>query len=319
MPGTQPSDFSGIAGKLDIKAALSKDSVNVNDAVNLKITVSGSGNLKVAATPVLKLSPDIEVYDPKISDDLKNGLNGTTGQKTFDFLLIPRHNGDYTIPSITYSFFNISTGKYEQLRTQEFHLHARKGGDQNTGITVYGGISKEDVKYMGKDIRFIKSSSGNLTRATNIILNKQSFYTVYALALFVFLLTLFLRREHIRRNADKSLVRNRKAAKIAVKRLQAASICLKNEEIDEFYEEILKAIWGYLSDKLNIPVSDLTRNNAVTSLIEEGIDEEKITNLNHILDTCEYARFAPSASETEAETIYEGASQFIKSVENTIG
>ncbi len=319
LPGTQPSDFSGIAGKLDIKAALSKDSVNVNDAVNLKITVSGSGNLKVAATPVLKLSPDIEVYDPKISDDLKNGLNGTTGQKTFDFLLIPRHNGDYTIPSITYSFFNISTGKYEQLRTQEFHLHARKGGDQNTGITVYGGISKEDVKYMGKDIRFIKSSSGNLTRATNIILNKQSFYTVYALALFVFLLTLFLRREHIRRNADKSLVRNRKAAKIAVKRLQAASICLKNEEIDEFYEEILKAIWGYLSDKLNIPVSDLTRNNAVTSLIEEGIDEEKITNLNHILDTCEYARFAPSASETEAETIYEGASQFIKSVENTIG
>ena len=128
-----------------------------------------------------------------------------------------------------------------------------------------------------------------------------------------------MRREHIRRNSDISLVRNRKAGKVAVKRLRTASICLKNEQIDRFYEEILKAIWGYLSDKLNIPVSDLTRNNAITSLIERGIDEDRIKNLTGILDACEYARFAPSASGTEAATIYEGASQFIKSVENSIG
>jgi hypothetical protein len=319
LPGIQPADFSGITGKLDIKATLSKDSVNVNDAVNFKIIVSGNGNLKIAATPALKLSPDIEVYDPKISDELKNGINGTIGQKSFDYLLIPRHYGDYTIPSVTYSYFNTTSGRYEQLRTQEFHLHARKGGDQNTGITVYGGVSKEDVKYMGKDIRFIKTGAGKLSKSANTILTKRSFYSIYAFALFIFLLVLFLRREHLKRNADLSLVRNRKAAKVAVKRLHAASTCLENEEIDKFYEEILKAIWGYLSDKLNIPVSDLTRNNAVTSLLEEGIDEEKIRNLNQILDTCEFARFAPSASGTEAETIFEGATQFIKSVENSIG
>ena len=319
LPGIQPADFSGIVGKLELKAVLNKDSVNVNDAVNFKITISGTGNLKIAATPSLKLSPDIEVYDPKVSDDIKNGINGSSGQKSFEFLLIPRHYGDFTIPAVTYSYFNTSTGKYEKLATGEFHFYARKGGDQNTGITVYGGVSKEDVKYLGKDIRFIKSESGRLSKPGNIIVSKRSFYSIYAFALFVFLLILFLRREHIRRNSDLSLVRNRKAGKVAVKRLRLASDCLKNEQIDKFYEEILKAIWGYLSDKLNIPVSDLTRNNAVSSLIVNGIDEERIINLNHILDACEYARFAPSSSGTEAESIYEGASQFIKSVENSIG
>jgi hypothetical protein len=319
LPGIQPADYSGIVGKLELKAVLDKDSVNVNDAVNFKISISGTGNLKVATTPLLKLSPDIEVYDPKISDDIKNGTNGSSGQKSFEYLLIPRHYGDFTIPSITYSYFNTSTGKYEKLATGEFHFYARKGGDQNTSISVFGGVSKEDVIYLGKDIRFIKTEAGKLSKPDNIIISKRSFYSTYAFALFVFLVILFLRREHIRRNSDLSHVRNRKAGKIAVKRLRTASDCLRDEQIDEFYEEILKAIWGYLSDKLNIPVSDLTRNNAVSSLIEKGIDEDRIRNLNHILDTCEYARFSPSSSGTEAATIYDGASQFIKSVENSIG
>lgn len=319
LPGVQPENFSGIVGKLDLKAALTKDSVNVNDAINFKITISGSGNLKIAATPALKLSPDIEVYDPKITDDIKNGLNGTSGQKSFDYILIPRHYGDFTIPPISYNYFNIGTGKYEKLTTQEFHFHARKGNEQNSGITVFGGVSKEDVKYVGKDIRFIKSAPGNLTKSGNIFLSGRSFYSVYVFALFVFLLTLFLRREHIRRNSDLSLVRNRKAAKIAGKRLRIASECLKNEDIDKFYEEILNALWGYLSDKLNIPVSDLTRINAIDSLLSRGITDERIKSLNEILDTCEFARFSPSKSGTEAAVIYEGASQFIKSVENSIG
>jgi hypothetical protein len=318
LPGVQPENFSGIVGKLDLKAELSKDSVNVNDAINFKITVSGTGNLKIATTPLLKLTPDIEVYDPKITDDIKNGLNGTSGQKSFDYILIPRHYGDFTIPPITYSYFNISTGKYEKLTTKEFHFHARKGTEQNTGITVFGGVSKEDVKYVGKDIRFIKSSSERLVKSGTIILSNRSFLSIYALALFAFLLILFLRREHIRRNADLSLVKNRKAGKIAAKRLRIASECLKNEDIDKFYEEILNALWGYISDKLNIPVSELTRKNAIDSLVEKGINEERIKSLNEILDTCEFARFSPSKSGTEAAVIYEGATLFIKSVENSI-
>ncbi len=319
LPGVKPPDYSGVVGQLNIKAVLSKDTVNVNDPVNLIITVSGTGNLKVAESPSLKLSPDIEVFDPKITDDIKNSMNGTSGQKTFEFLLIPRHNGDYTIPPVTYSYFNPSSARYEKLTTREFRFHAKKGSDQNnSGITVFGGVPKEDVKYLGKDIRFIKSDPGNLAKTANIILASRSFYSLYAFSALAFLVVLFLRREHIRRNSDLSQVRNRKAGKVAVKRLHNAATCLKNDEIDRFYEEILKALWGYLSDKLNIPVSDLTRSNAITALTDRGIDIQLINSLTGILDTCEYARYAPSSSGTGASDIYENASQFIKSVENLL-
>lgn len=318
LPGTKPDNFSGVVGKLDINASINKDSVNVNDAVNYKITISGNGNLKIAAAPVLKLSPDIEVYDPKIYDEIKNMSNGSSGKKTFEYLLIPRHYGDFTIPSITYSYFNSAKGQYEKLTTEEFHFFARKGSEQNQGITVYGGISKEDVKYLGKDIRFLKPGPGKLYKTGNIILSKRSFYSAYAFVTFIFLLILFVRREHIRRNKDITLVKNRRAGKVAGKRLKAASVCLKNNQIDMFYEEILKAIWGYLSDKLNIPLSDLNRNNTIAALKEKGIEEEKINSLNYILDTCEYARFAPSSSGNEAEAMFDGASQFISSIENSI-
>jgi hypothetical protein len=319
LPGVQPPGFSGIVGRLEMKASLDKETAKVNDAVNLKLTLSGSGNLKVAANPELKLSPDIEVYDPEISDNLKNTLNGTTGSKTFNYLLIPRHYGDFKIPSVKYSYFSTSSGKYETLETQEFTLKVGKGDDQNTGITVYGSISKEDVKYLGKDIRFIHTGSANLKPTGNIIVSKRSYYSLFAISLFLFLGVLFARREHLRRNSDLLLVKNRKAGKIAIKRLKSASECLKNEQLDKFYEEMLKAMWGYLSDKLSIPVSELTRSNAIAALAEVGIDQERINTLNHILDACEYARFAPSASEAEAETIYGDASQFINSVENSIG
>jgi hypothetical protein len=319
LPGNQPADYSGVVGKLDIKASINKESVNVNDAVTYKVIISGNGNLKIASAPIIKMPPDVEVYDPKISDDLKNGANGTSGQKTFEYLMIPRHNGDFTVPSITYSYFNIESGKYEKLTTGEFHLKAQKTNDQNTGLSVYGGVAKEDVKYLGKDIRFVKSDPGMLKKSADIFVSKQSFYTSFAFSILVFLVVLFLRREHIRRNSDQSIVKNRKAGKIAIKRLHNASVCLKNEEIDQFYDEILKAIWGYLSDKLNIPGSELTRTNAFAILIREGIEEESVQSLSKILDACEFARFAPSSSGTEAASIYEDASQFIKSVENLIG
>jgi hypothetical protein len=262
---------------------------------------------------------DVEVYDPKVTEDLKNSVNGTTGQKIFEYLLIPRHFGEYKIPSVSFSYFDINTRKYERVSTPELHFYAKKGNEQTTGITVYGGISKENVQYLGKDIRFIQTTPGVLKKAGNLFSSNNIFYSLYVLALIVFLAVLFIRREHIRRNSDITSVRNRKAAKVAGKRLNAASICLTEGATDRFYEEITRAIWGYISDKLSIPVSDLTRENAVSSLTVNGIGEEEINNLNAILDKCEFVRFAPSSSETEASKIYDDASRFIRNVENTIG
>jgi hypothetical protein len=316
LPGLKPPDFSGLVGNIKIDASLNKDSVNVNDALNFRITVTGTGNLKLAGTPSMKLSPDIEVYDPKVSDNIKNSASGTTGQKTFEYVLIPRHYGEFTIPSLSYTYFNTATRQFDKLSTKEFHFFARKGTDQSSTVTVYGGVSKEDVKYLGKDIRFIKNSTENLKKSDRIILANRSFLSLYGFALLLFLAVLFIRREHIRRNSDLSIVRNRRAAKIAGKRLQEASRCLKSGEIDKFHEEILKAIWGYLSDKLNIPVSELTRVNAFESLRQNEVDDQQIDNLSVILDKCEFARFAPTSSDTEASDIYTGAMNFIRSVEN---
>jgi len=318
LPGIRPDDFSGVVGKLDMKAGIDKDTVDVNDAVNLKITISGSGNLKLASAPEMTLSPDIEVYDPKVSDNIKNSINGTSGQRTFEYLLIPRHHGDFSIPPVTYSYFNTSTEKYETLTTNEFNFHARRGTEQGTGITVYGGLSKEDVKYVGQDIRFIKPELGKLSRQADVIITKREFYSIYAIAFLLFIGVLVARREHIRRNADITAVKNRRAGKIAGKRLREASACMKRDEMDRFYEEILKAIWGYLSDKLNIPVSDLTRNKALAVLKEKGIKDDVLESMVKILDNCEYTRYAPSASGSEATEIYEATSRFIRSVENTI-
>jgi len=319
LPGDKPDDFSGIVGKITLNSSLNKDTVNVNDAVNLKMVIAGSGNLKLANAPVMKLPADIEVYDPKVTDNLRNGIGGTTGQKTFEYLLIPRHYGDFKIPPVTYSFFNSASRQYERITTPEMHFHARKGTDQNTGITVYGSVAKEDVQYLGKDIRFISSKPGVLKKRGNLFSSKRSFYSYYALAMILFLVILFIRREHIRRNSDLSAVRNRKAGKVAGMRLKEAEKCIKENMPDKFYEEILKALWGYLSDKLNIPVSGLNRISAVEALKQKGIDETDINNLASVIDKCEFARFAPSSSAEEAEKIYDEAARFIRLFENSLG
>jgi hypothetical protein len=319
LPGKKPDDFSGIVGNIEISSSLNKDTVNVNDAINFKVIIKGSGSLKLAASPIFKLSPDVEIYDPKVTDNIINNVNGSSGQKTFDYLLIPRHYGEFVIPSFTYSYFNSVKKVYEKLSTKEFRFYVRKGNDQGTPVTVYGGVSKEDVKYVGKDIRFIKTAKNDLKKSDQILITNQTFRTIYGFALLLFLGVLFIRREHIKRNSDLSIVRNRKAAKIAGKRLQKAASFLSSGTVDGFYEEIHKALWGYLSDKLSISVSELTRNSVVELLKARNIDEEVINNLSGILDKCEYARFAPQSSGSEASEIYEGAMKFIRTVENKIG
>lgn len=318
LPGNKPDDFSGIVGKIEVSVSVNKDTVNVNDAINYKIIVKGTGNLKLAGAPTLKISPDIEVYDPKVTDNITNSTEGSVGQKTFEYLLIPRHYGDFKIPAVTYTYFNTTKKQYETLTTKEFTFYARKGSDSGTPVTVFGGVSKEDVKYVGKDIRFIKTGNSNLKKEDQILITKRSFLTIYGFSLILFFAVLFFRREQIRRNSDLSIVRNRKAAKIAGNRLKNASASLNSGTLDLFYEEILKALWGYLSDKLNIPVSELTRNSATDLLRVKGIDDETINNLSSILDKCEFARFAPTSSGSEASEIYNGALKFIKTVENSI-
>ncbi len=319
LPGNRPADFAGVVGKLEMKSAIDKDTVNVNDAITLSITITGNGNLRIAASPKLDLVPDIEQYDPKITDNIKNSTSGTSGSRTFEFLLIPRFYGDYTIPPVTYSYFNSSTGRYEQLSTPEYHFYANKVDDSSTGLMVYGGVSKEDVRYVGQDIRFVKNRAGKLQKTDTLMSESGSFYSLYGFALLLFLAILFARREHVRRNSDITAVKNRKAGKVAAKRLKIASDCLAKNEMDRFYEEVLKALWGYLSDKLSVPLSSLNKNGILETLKDKGVEDSKIDELSQIIDTCEFARYAPSSSEAAASDLYTKASGFIKYLEGFVG
>lgn len=319
LPPDKPADFHGVVGKISLSASLNKDTVNVNDALNLKITINGSGNLKLAGAPVIKIAPDIEIYDPKISENLKSTSAGATGQKTFEFVLIPRHHGDFTIPPVKYSYFNPVTKQYETHSTKEFRFHAAKSAEQLTPVTMFGGVTREDVKYLGKDIRFIKSVPGKILKTDRLLISARAFPWYFPAALTLFAVIVLLRREHVRRSSDIAGMRNRKAGRIARKRLSVASKCLKTGMTDRFYEELMKALWGYLSDKLAIPTAQMTRNMAVDKMKEKGIDESNIEKILSVIDKCEYARFAPSSEPSEAEIILEDASRFIKYVENNIG
>jgi len=318
LPENKPADFSGIVGKINISASLNKDTVKVNDALNFKITISGNGNLKLAGKPIFKLSPDIEIYDPKITDNLRNTSSGTTGQRSYEYVLIPRHHGDFVIPPVTYSFFNPATKKYETVLTKEFRFHALKTEEQAGQITVFGGVTREDVKYLGKDIRFIKSLPGSIVIPEKLLVSRRMFPWYYFIALLIFIIVLIVRREHIRRNADVAKVRNRRAGKIARKRLSVAYKCLKSDMKEKFYEELLKALWGYMSDKLGIPLSELTRTRAVEKLKDKGVDDQIIEKVSSIIERCEYARFAPGSAPSEAKELYEGAAQFIRYIENKL-
>lgn len=316
LPGIKPESYYGAVGKFSITSSIDRDTVKMNEAITLKIILSGNGNIKVAGAPEFTVSPDLELFDPKISENTRSNSSGTTGDKTFEYLLIPRHKGDYSIPEIKYSFYNPSKKQYETLNTDEYQLHILQGDNTDSAVTMFSGVSKEDVKYVGKDVRFIKNQTGKLTRSGNFFVESGSFYSIYGFSLLTFLVFLFVRKEQVKRNSDLSMVRNRKAAKVASQRLKAASTYMKEGETDKFYEEILKAIWGYLSDKLNIPVSELTRNSAIAALTKSKDADSLIDEMTKILDKCEFARYAPATAETEIENTFESATELIKEIES---
>jgi len=317
LPPGKPDNFSGLTGNVKISASLNKDTVSVNDAVNLKIVISGSGNMKYAGAPSVKLSPDIEKYDPKITDNIRTSTTGQSGQRTYEYVLIPRHHGDFTIPPVTYSYFNPVSKQYETASTGELKFHSLKGTEQ-TQVAVFGGISKEDVRYLGKDIRFIMSSPGLWINNERLFVSSPLFPYLYITAIIVFIIVVMIRREHIRRNSDIARVRNRKAGRIAGKRLATAGRLLRSGDNDKFYEELLKAVWGYLSDKFSIPLAEMNRARAIEELKKRGIEESVIDLVRDIIDKCEFARFAPASITSENKAVFDRAATFIKTIENKL-
>ncbi|MBN1388169.1 MAG: protein BatD [Bacteroidales bacterium] len=316
LPTGAPPGFNGAVGDFSISSSISADTVNVNEAVIYRISLQGRGNLKLATAPELNLPPDIEIYEPEISSDLSVSASGTSGSRTFEYVLIPRFHGEFTVPSVQYSYFDPSSGRYRTLSTSEHKFVALRSDEEQEGAQVYGGVSKENVRFLGKDIRYIITGKPNFRMARNILVRSNVFLYSYLGLLLLFLLIILLRREQIKRNADIARVRNRKAAGVAAKRLKKAAECLRESDTEGFYAELLKAIWGYLSDKYNIPLSELSID-AVNKILERNkLDKNIIDELREVIGKCEYSRFSPDSDMTTADEIYRKAEQIIKAIEN---
>lgn len=318
LPQGAPESFSGTVGSISISSSADMDTMMVNDALNYKIRLEGKGNLKLAAAPELTLSPDIEVYEPKIVNNLKTSTSGTSGSKTFEYVLIPRHHGKYTIPSIKYSYFDSGSRTYRTVSTTEHTFFVRKGDvDESTGQLI-GGFAGEDVTYLGKDIRYIDTGKSRLKKKSSIIITRSSFFIIYISSLLIFILVIVIRKEHLKRNADIMRVKNRNAPKVARSRLKRAHDHLKNAADQEFYAELLKALWGYLSDKMGIPVSDISMPIVEERLDNLGVEPDTVSTLRNTIEICEFSRYAPDSSRESSRELYNNAVAIIKTIENAM-
>ena len=312
-----PASFYGAVGNFRFNTELNKTEAKSNEAITLKINVSGSGNLRLIEAPKLDLPVDFEVYDPKTTDRLNATDNGLSGSKSFEYLFIPRFAGQYTIPPVQFSFFNPATGKYVTRTSEGFTLNISKGDDEQS-TTVTSAFSKEDVRFIGKDIRFIKQNQYKLKPVAVTFYGGNIFYLSYIGSLLLFALVALIYRRKLKENANMQLVRNKQANKLARKHLKKAASHMKQNQQEEFYEAVLKAFWGYLSDKLNIPVADLNRDNAVSSLLNRQVKNELTDELVSIIDTCEFARYAPSAAGGTMDELYNKSASLMGKLEKQI-
>jgi hypothetical protein len=319
LPSGKPVPFSGVVGQFSINSSLSSEQVKVNEAVTLKININGSGNMKLLKNPEIHFPDALEVYDPKVINNFKTSSNGLTGSKAIEIMFIPRHAGTFEIPSWELNYFDSKDKKYKTLRTQAYSLQVLKSdGTVDDQVFVSNYTNKEDVKQIGNDIRYIFTGLVKFSGSESYIFSNILGWLFFIIPLVITLLVYLLFRKQVKDNADMEMMRNRKANRIAVKRLKYAQKMLKKGNKDLFYEEVMKAIWSYLSDKLIIPVSAINKEKVTVVLDEKGIDKKLIDQLTNILNTCEFARYAPGTGQQEMGNLYEETIQVISDIEGVI-
>lgn len=320
LPKGRPEGYTGGVGQLNMKATVTKNEVAVDDGITLKIEVSGIGNHKFIEDPQIKFPADFDDFDPKIINNLKNTSAGIKGSKIYEYLMIPRHGGTFTIPSIKFAYFDPVKRKYISKNSNPITINVEKGegDDAATSGIVRSNVTRENVKFIGKDIRFIKTGTINIKPSGTFFIGSLVFYLAIIVPLSLFILLFIINKKRIKENANVSLMKTKKANKVAKKRLKKSTHFLKTGEKEAFYEEVLRALWGYMSDKLSIPLSELSKDNTSEILANSNVSDEVITDIIDILDICEFARYAPAAGEGEMDKLYNKTISTISKLENQI-
>lgn len=317
LPDGKPANFSGGVGEFTISSSISTTELKTNDAVTVKLIISGTGNLKLISTPEVAFPKDFEVYDPKIDNKFTLTREGLSGNKVIEYLAIPRHAGNFTIPPVEFSYFDLKTNSYKTIKTEAYDLKVEKG-EGNADQVIADFTNKEDLKVLGQDIRYIKMGETNLTRKGDFFFGSVVYYLWYIIPLVLFIIFVVVYRKKAIENANVAKVRTKKANKVAAKRMKNAGKLLAENKKEAFYDEVLKALWGYISDKLNIPVSQLSKDNIEEELTKYGVAPELIKDFIGTLNECEFARYAPGNQSEAMDKVYSSAVEVISKMENSI-
>jgi hypothetical protein len=312
----KPADFSGAVGSFSVYTDVDKKELKANETINYTFEVKGSGNLNLINAPKITPPVDFEKYDPKTTDRITVDSNGISGSRLFSYLLIPRHQGNYKLDPAKFTYFDPAAKRYITLPANAFNIKVNKG-DMQVNVPVFNSADQQDIKMLGNDIRYIKTAPADLYKGSGEFYNSFLYYILLLLGPFSFVAAFFYRRWRTRYNSDLVLVKSRKAGKIAAKHLAAANRELAAGNKVAFFDAIAKGLYGYLSDKLDIPFADLNKENIADSLKARSVGDPVIQQLNDTIDSCEMARFAP-VSAISQQQVFENAKNIINEIEDKL-
>ncbi|KAF5076101.1 Oxygen tolerance [anaerobic digester metagenome] len=317
LPNGAPASFSGAVGSFKVEAKTDKTSVKSNEAITYRVKISGKGNLQLLETPKVDFPAGFELFDPKVSDSYRSTLEGVSGSKTYEFVAIPRTSGDYSLEPFEFSYFDPSSQSYKTLKSSAIPISVISDGN-DTGLVQISGIGKEDIKFIGKDIRFIKSEF-ELKRRGQVLFGSPLYWLFFPISIMIFVLVAYYISRHREIISNVALVKNKRATKEAKRRLKEAQKHLMADNKDKFYEELLKALWGFISDKLMIPVSVLNKDNIHQHLTDLKVDETILSELEQALSECEMAQYSPERGHSHMDELYSRVHSAISNLESAIG
>ena len=314
----KPEGFSGAVGKFSVSSSISTKEVDANEAVTLKINVQGSGNMKLISTPEVKFPKDFETYDAKLNDNFQLTRSGLSGTKDFEYLFVPRHPGTYEIPAAEFIYFDTESRSYKTLKTEAYTLKVNKGkGGAGQNVSNYSG-QQQDVQQLNQDIRFIKKGEVDLHQPGDTFFGTWKCWVSYLLPLLLFIIVMVLGRKQMKAHANVALSRGRKANKVALRRMKTAKNLLDTHDIGKFYDEVLRALWGYVGDKFNMSQESLNKENIEQSLTSRNVPAEQIQQFMKVLNDCEFARYAPGDVNENMENVYNSAISAISKMEDNL-
>ena len=315
LPPDKPDNFTGGVGSFTFRSKINPQEVKANEPVTFTLEISGTGNLKLIQNPHVEFPSNFEVYDPTVKNELQITTNGLTGTRKIEYIAIPRYEGSYVIPPVEFSYFDLKSRSYKTLKSPQYTVQVAKGDPVSATSNSY--VTQQEVK-VEDDIRFLKTGKPSFHSGNDYFVGSLAYWLWYIVPLVLFIAFYVVNRKQAKQNANIAFVRNKRANKTAIKRLKVAESYLKQHKQEKFYSEVLRALWGYFSDKLSIPLADLSKDNIEKELTDYDIDKKLIDTFMRILNTCEFARYAPVKSDMAMDNLYNETLEAIGEMENQL-